>query len=359
MQQEYRIDRPLINGKRSKTWYICWTDNGRSKRVSTRKTDYALAEQVAAQFFSALNAPPAEFTVKDLCDAYEEERIESGKTSQSHHLKAVTRILGNLTPETLSRERVRMFHRTRRSEGVTDSTINRQCRTLRAALNWGAKEGWIKKVPYIAAPQAAGARDRFLTYEEVYKILGAAKAPHLRTFIALAIWTGARMGALLELTWDMIDEERMLIFWPKGTANKRRPVVTPINEPLGLALSVAAFIGDSEYVVSWNGKQIDTPRRAFSRAADAAGVEDVTIHDMRRTAASWLLQAGGTFEEAAALLEDDIRTVQKHYGRFALDNMRAITDRIASAHNGRAYKNPVGTEIKNDQPVQGFSKRNQ
>ena len=346
MQQEYRREQPIINGKRSQNWYICWTDNGRSKRVSTRKADYALAEQVAAQFFSKINAPPSEFTVKDLCEAYNTERLEAGKTTQEHHLKAVIRLLGNLTPETLTRERVRMFHRTRRDEGVSDSTINRQCRTLRAALNWGVREGWMGKAPYIAAPQAAGARDRFLTYEEVYRLLEATKAPHLRTFIALAIWTGCRKGALLELTWDMIDEENMLIFWPKGTANKRRPIVTPINEPLALALGVAAFIGDSEFVVSWNGKPIDTPRRAFSRTADRADVEDVTIHDLRRTAASWLLQAGGTFEEAAALLEDDIKTVQKHYGRFALENMRAITNKIAGAHNGRAYENSGGTASK-------------
>ena len=328
-RSNFRIERPVINGKPSKVWYVCFTEGGRSYRVSTRQVDRRLAEQFLAQYEAARNAPPERFTIEALCTAYDAERRASGVRSQTHHLKAVNRLLGNLTPSSLTRERIRMFHQTRREEGVSDSTINRQCRSLRAALSWGVKEGWMISAPYIDAPPPNDERERFLTYEEVKRLFGAAKTYHLRTFIALAVWTGARAGAIYQLKWEHIDPDQLLIYWPPGTLNKRRPRVTAINQPLALALGVASLLRDSEFVVSWQGNPIQSIKGVFYRAAAAAGLDDITIHDLRRTAASWVLLNGGSFDDAAALLEDDVRTVQRRYARFNVAYMREISDRIA------------------------------
>jgi hypothetical protein len=45
--------------------------------------------------------------------------------------------------------------------------------------------------------------------------------------------------------------------------------------------------------------------------------------------ASWVLDNGGTFDMAAALLSDDVRTVRRHYARFSDEYMVGITGRIA------------------------------
>lgn len=328
-RERFQLERPAINGKQSRTWYVCFSEAGRSHRVSTRQVDRRLAEQFLAQYVAARNAPPETFTVGTLCDAYDAERVKAGVKSQTHHLKAVTRLLGNLTPSSLTRERIRMFHGERRDEGVSESTINRQCRTLRAALSWGVKEGWMESAPYIDAPQPNDERERFLTYDEAMRLLDAAHVPHLHTFIALAVWTGARAGALYQLKWEHIDPDELLIYWPAGTLNKRRPRVTAINQPLALALGTAAILRDSEHVISWRGKPIESIKGVYYRAASKAKLNDVTIHDLRRTAASWVLLNGGSFDDAAALLEDDVRTVQKRYARFNVAYMRGIGDRIA------------------------------
>lgn len=332
-----KLKRPVINGKQTSKWYVVWSEDGRSHRVSTRETDEVAAQRWMAEYLAALDAPPIEFDINMMITEYLKEA-----PGEVHHLKAVQRLVGNLSPNSLTRSQVRMFHRARRSEGVSESTINRQCRALRAVLSWGVKEGWIGSAPHVDAPQPNDARQRYLDYDEVMRFIDAAKSQHLRTFLALGVWTGARMSAILQLQWENVDPDRLLIYWPPGTWNKRRPHVTTINEPLALMLGTTALSrDDSGYVVSWRGRSIKQIKKAFYAAAEIAEISDVTIHDLRRTAASWLLMAGGTFEDAAALLEDDIRTVQKHYARFNENYLRNITNRIAgqNAHNAHNRRN--------------------
>jgi integrase len=47
--------------------------------------------------------------------------------------------------------------------------------------------------------------------KEADTLLEGADAPHVRLFIVLALYTAARAGALLSLTWQQVDLERDLI----------------------------------------------------------------------------------------------------------------------------------------------------
>jgi hypothetical protein len=41
-----------------------------------------------------------------------------------------------------------------------------------------------------------------------------------------------------------------------------------------------------------------------------------------------MLQAGGDFDHAAAQLDDNVRTVQKHYAHHAPGHLRAVLERM-------------------------------
>lgn len=307
---QYRLARPVINGKPSRTWYVCWTERGRSGRVSTRQTDRRLAERFLAEYVAAKNAPPVTFDVARLVRAYLKEA-----PGEAHHAKAIIRHLGPLAVTSLTRAQIRLFHAARRKEGVSDSTINRQARVLRAALEWGRKEGWLKDAPHIEAPTPAGARMRFLERDEAIRLYEAAGSQHLRTFIALALYTGQRKGAILELTWD--DVRDGMIWFRQTTHNKRRPIALPLTPALALTLGTAWLLREGNHIISYRGLEGGDPKKAFQRAVRRAGLVDVRIHDLRRTAASWMVQRGASFEQVAAVLGDRIETVQKHYGHFS------------------------------------------
>jgi integrase len=307
---QHRLERPVINGKQSRTWYVCWTERGRSRRVSTRTADKRLAERFLAEYVAALNRPPDTFDVARLVTGYLKEA-----PGEHHHAKAIIRHLGALSVTSLTRAQIRLFHAARRKEGASDSTINRQARVLRAALEWGRKEGWLKEPPHIDAPTPAGPRRRFLSREEATRLYEAAATPHLRTFIALALYTGQRKAAILELTWD--DVRDGMIWFRQTTHNKRRPIALPLTPALALALGTAWMLREGPHIISYRGRDGGDPKKAFARAAVNAKLEDVRIHDLRRTAASWMVQNGASFEQVAAVLGDRIETVQKHYGHFS------------------------------------------
>lgn len=307
---QYRLARPVINGKPSRTWYVCWTERGRSGRVSTRTADRRIAERFLAEYVAAKNAPPVTFDVARLVKEYLKEA-----PGEAHHAKAIIRHLGPLAVTSLTRSQIRLFHTARRREGVSDSTINRQARVLRAALEWGRKEGWLTEVPHIDAPTPAGARMRFLSRDEAIGLYEAAGSQHLRTFIALALYTGQRKGAILELTWD--DVRDGMIWFRQTSHNKRRPIALPLTPALALTLGTAWLLREGSHIISYRGLEGGDPKKAFQRAVRRAGLVDVRIHDLRRTAASWMVQRGASFEQVAAVLGDRIETVQKHYGHFS------------------------------------------
>ncbi|MEO1306143.1 MAG: tyrosine-type recombinase/integrase [Pseudomonadota bacterium] len=325
---QYRLERPIINGKRSRRWYVVWTEGKRTRRQTTWSDDLGVAEAFLAKFNAAASAPPDTFNMSQLFEAYADEREQSGIRSPDtlrYHLKAPDRHFGGLHPKDINREIVRDAIYQWRDDGKSDSTINKRLRMVRASLSWAVKEEWIERAPHIEAPSQAPPRTRYLTRDEFQRLFAEAHEPHLRTFLALAIYTGMRMSAILELEWRHI-QGRMII--PEGGhQNKRRPPV-PINTPLALALSVAAHLRDCDHVVSYQGKNITSIKTTFYNAVERAELKDVRIHDLRRTCASWLAQAGEPMEKIAAYIGDELRTVEKHYAHLSPEHLSSAASAL-------------------------------
>ena len=322
---QYRLERPIINGKRSRRWYVIWTEGRRTHRQTTWTDDLGAAEAFLAKFTSAANAPPETFNMSELFEAYATEREQAGIRSPEtlrFHLKASDRLFGRLHPTHLNRETVREAIYQWRTTGTSDSTINKRLRLVRAALSWAVKEEWIDKAPHIEAPSPAGARTRFLTRAEFERLYAEAREPHLRTFLALAIYTGMRMTAILELKWENIQGGVII---PEGGHEKKRRASVPINTPLALALSVAAHLRDSDYVVSYQGKGLKSIKTTFYKAAARAGLDDIRIHDLRRTCASWMAQKGVSMQQIAAFIGDELRTVEKHYAHLSPEFLKSAS----------------------------------
>jgi integrase len=140
----------------------------------------------------------------------------------------------------------------------------------------------------------------------------AAHAPaHLRLALMLALWTGQRQGDLLRLPWSAYDGKHIRLRQSKtGT-----PVVIFVGTPLKVALDAAPRL--SPIILTrangrpWTGQAF---RSAWLRACKAAGVSDVTFHDLRGTAVTRLALSGAT--------EAEIATITGH----ALRSVRAIID---------------------------------
>lgn len=87
-----------------------------------------------------------------------------------------------------------------------------------------------------------------------------------------------------------------------------------------------------------NGKRIGDIKKGFAAACARVGLEDVSPHTLRHTAATWLMKAGVPIWEASQFLamseETLIRVYAHHHPDFTKTAATAIGRRPAVARNG-------------------------
>ena len=139
---------------------------------------------------------------------------------------------------------------------------------------------------------------RFLTRQEIVRLLGAIDDPRFRLCVEFALYSGLRRSEIVQLTWAHVDP-RGFILVPLGKSRRERYL--PISERLRDVLERLKALGlPGPKLFPW-GK--DAISHKFKKYAKKAGLSDVRFHDLRHTFASHLVMSGV-----------DIRTVQKLMG---------------------------------------------
>lgn len=217
-------------------------------------------------------------------------------------------------------------------EDVSASTAGRELSVLGAAIRHDWKAGRLTELVPVWLPPKAEPKDRWLTRSEAARLLRACRDNrdqqwHLALFIRLALYTGARAEAILSLRWPQVDLDRRLIdLNPLGRARtkKGRPII-PIPGRLLAPLRAARRRGtDLGPVLHYFGEPVGSVKKAFGRACERAGLEDVTPHTLRHTCASWLAQQGVPFPVIARYLgHSDSRTTERVYAHHAPDYLEA------------------------------------
>ena len=135
-------------------------------------------------------------------------------------------------------------------------------------------------------------------------------------FAQLAVLTGGRATALLELTWDRIDWERGLVSLnPLGRvqkANKKRATV-PLNDRAMSLLREARAGALSPYVIEYKGERVKDIKKGILAAKTRTGVH-ATPHMFRHSAAVWMAEDRTPMEEIARFLgHTDTRITTRVY----------------------------------------------
>ena len=232
----------------------------------------------------------------------------------------------------------------------------RDLEDLRAAINHHAKEGFHRGIVRVALPLKGQPRDRWLTRDEVAKLLWVCwrtrevqtqhrgklkgqkiqtdKHPlrHLARFILLAVYTGTRAASVAAAS-PVRAEGRSFVDLANGIfyrlahgqreTNKRQPPV-PIPPRLLAHLRRWHATGLARgHVVEFNGQPVRSVKTAFKHAVRLARLSGrITPHTLRHTAATWLMQAGVDRWEAAGFLGMSVEMLDRVYGHHHPDHLR-------------------------------------
>lgn len=188
---------------------------------------------------------------------------------------------------------------------------NRCHDTIRAIFNWG-----IKSEYFVGNNPAKGidrfpmqSRDRFIQpgeeFERVAKAISKLKDEVLRDFFWMCLYTGARCGNVLKMKWSQINLETRLWRIPM-TKNGAPHVVSLTDEAVAILRKRQAYESAQPTTIASSatdwvfpspripGAHLNSPRKAWARVCRDAGVEDLRIHDLRRTLASYMAIQGAS-----------------------------------------------------------------
>jgi integrase len=152
---------------------------------------------------------------------------------------------------------------------------------------------------------------------------------HLPLFILIGLYTGQRKEAILSPRWAQVDFAAGRInFHSAGLrrTNKRRPHI-PIATRLLPHLRRARERGtDLGYVIHRDGRRVGDIKKGFAAACRRAGLENVSPHTLRHTAATWLMQAGVPIWQAAGFLGMTPETLERVYGHHHPDYLKSAAE---------------------------------
>jgi len=266
----------------------------------------------------------ARHTVGDLWRMWLDDRAKDGLRNDIYKANwvALAPFFATRSPDFITADDCRTYARQRFEAGRAPATVATELTRLRSCLQWAAKEHLLLRMPRIWVPSRGEPRQTVITMAEAARLAEGAHDYHVRLFILLAIATGARHGAILDLTWDRVDFERGVIQYDTGA--KRNPMsrswrkgraTVPLGDRLRQELMSAKMAAQTPHVIEHGGRRLKSIREGFAAAVERAGLPaNVTPHTLRHSVATWLKECGIDLERRAQLLgHTDTRTTDVVY----------------------------------------------
>jgi integrase len=328
-----------------------------------RGAEAALAKYISAKHLAEAEAgvrPPAHIPVADVLGLYGRDVApkHARPRESAQRLAALIEYFGDKLLSDINGTLCRAYVEHRGSSAAA----RRELEDLRAAINYHRREGLCSTIVEVVLPEAAPARERWLTRSEAAALIWAAwryrevqkgsptgrrSRQHIARFVLLALYTGTRAGAvcgaaLLPTTGrGWIDVARG-VFYRRADGEretkKRKPSI-PLPPELHGHLRRWKRRGQ-RFAVEWYGEPVTRIAKAFRAVVKDAGLgPDVTPHVLRHTSATWLMQAGTDPWEAAGFLGMTVETLMSRYGHHHPDYLsgaRGAFSRHRNRHRNAA-----------------------
>jgi integrase len=175
-------------------------------------------------------------------------------------------------------------------------------------------------------------RERYVTPAEMPALLEAISeepSPYVRAILWLYLLTGLRKSELLQAKWDDLDIERRELRIPETKAG--RPHVVPLSDPAFEILTSLPRERSNPYLFPGRkkGQPLSDITKPWRRVREKSGLEDVRLHDLRRTVGSWMAISGASLPLIGKVLNHSDPSTTAVYARLAEDSARAALEEHA------------------------------
>lgn len=299
-----------------KTYYLRYFDaHGKQRQHKIAKFNditFAQAKKVATQLRSEVvlgGDPVARKQKKKAVPLYSELAAKHLEFARSHqrrpyNTEAVLRIhvtprWDNMRLDEIKQEDVATWLAQKRDSGLSHSTVEKiritLNRSFELAKRWRVPGAEINPVHGIPRPRYNNNRERFLTAAEARRLIDAAGRsanPQLKPIVQLLLLTGARKTELLTAKWEHVDLVRKAWLIPDSKTGKPRYV--PLSKAAVAVIEGLVRIPKCPWLLPNPETRMHYSdiKRAWDTARSEAGLGKLRIHDLRHSAASFMINAG-------------------------------------------------------------------
>jgi len=276
----------------------------------------------------------ASLTLEQLLDAFTEharEHFKTWKEGERYFRVDVIPRWGHLKAHAFGRGDAAELHHSKRAAPYA---ANRCVGWLRSAYNWAPGAGLLPldhPNPMIHVKRyPERKRERFVSVEEMPRLaLSVSRITNHRVIGAvwLHLFTALRKSELLRIQWEHIDIGRRELLIP-DTKNGR-PHRVPLSDAAILVFQGIPRRLGNPYVF-WSthgeGRHLTKIDHHWQKARAEAGLEDVRVHDLRRTVASWIATSGTSLIIIGKMLNHKSLASTEVYARLHQDPVRKELD---------------------------------
>jgi len=233
-------------------------------------------------------------------------------------------------------------------ETLAPATVQRQFNTLRTLFNDAKKAGKAIRNPCADARRLKGIepRQRYLDLGEASQLVTTAAdvAEWMPDFLAWLLHSGMRRGEALALIWEDVRQVGDLTVVSIRNTKSGKPRFISCSSEMVAILERRKEAQPKQPRVF--PIALITLKRAMKRLREKSGIEDIRLHDLRRTNATHLARAGV-----------DLRTLSGRIGHHDLTMLHSVysvfdkDDKAAEAAQRIFGALASAAEDKRDPPV--------
>lgn len=329
-----RAEKSIFRRPGTRCWHVRYTDpDGHTIRRSARTEDYA-----EAQAFLAGLQGSGGLTFADAAAQYF-SRHPMRPTTRANYLSALRQwhpFVGHLMLSHITTRHVQAFMRASLRHMAPQSVAIR-VRFLSGVFEFARHYlqaqvvNPVHAVGKLRLPRSPE-RIRWLSDEEVERVLAAAASPLRRDIIVLALETGMRLREIINLRVQEIDLAHRRVFLPSTRTKAKRGRVVPLSDTAFGTVAQRLREAPASGYLFGDPVTGEPPRGAkwWPAVATRAGLNDVHFHDLRHHFASRYVQRGGRLQVLAMILGHASVQMTMRYAHLAVSDMESEFHRVVN-----------------------------
>lgn len=289
---------------------------------------------------AAIAAEKKKITVGKIWEEYQVLRsTKKSLITDKYNFKNHLMDFYNKKPEDLKTLDIQKLRIQLESKGLSPASVKHSLVLLRMLIYWGVKQGLCSQIDqsklHFDIPKLDNEKTEMLTSEQIEayeKALDRESDQNLAALFRLALVTGMRKTALLNLKWDDCDFDNKIIILRGEVAKKGKTEYIPMND-VAFAILTSISKQSSEYIFPGKdgGPRKEIRRMAQRVKANAGLPKDFRpLHGLRHAYASHLISSGKVdlFTLQKLLTHSSTKMTQR-YAHLSDDRLRKAAN-IAS-----------------------------